>query len=254
MLRRAGWRLQSDRRLRHHWTLDGELNPREWLNFHTKDFLPHHYDGHRFVYEREQWAHKRRLLCRQVFFADVARPIKHPEPNTHIIDCRMDAGKMHRWIPGSHWVPRDEVEYALALEPAEFIEMYGFAKPDHGADIVLVSHEGLASEQAGWEWRKAFFTHVYNYRAGTNELFGEEYRDFPPALDPETGKLPAWKGPYPQTAKFTDVFTHRQMLTRTGPFDRQYEMEDFALPDLELEQKRHSEEHGPRGNMPFGLR
>ncbi|RHW71940.1 thiosulfate sulfurtransferase [Trypanosoma brucei equiperdum] len=64
--------------------------------------------------------------------------------------------------------------------------------------------------------------------------------------------LSPWKGPFPQSGVFVDKWSKRKVLTRTGPFDRQYEMQDFALPDLELEKARHPEE-GPRQNMPFGL-
>jgi hypothetical protein len=254
MLRRSTVIRQADRRLRHHFNLDGMINPREWLNFHPKEFLPHYYDRHRFVYEQEQWAHKHKLLCRQVFYDDILRLVRFPEPCTWIIDCRMDVEKMHKWVPGSNWVPRDEIEYALALEEHEFSEMYGFTKPKHSEDIILISHDGLASEQAGWEFRKQYFQHVYNFRGGTNELFEENYADYPSHLDPATGKLPAWKGPFPQQGIYVDEWSHRKVLTRTGPFDRQYELEDFALPDLELEKPRHSEEHGPRGHMPYGIR
>ena len=155
---------------------------------------------------------------------------------------------MRCWVPSSHWLPRDEVEYALQLSREEFVEMYGFAKPQPHEDVILVSHDGIASEQAGWEFRKGFFQHVYNYRGGTNELFSEGFNDFPPLP-----KLQPWKGPFPQHGIFVDAWSKRKVLTRTGPFDRQYELEDFALPDLELEKARHPAE-GPRMDRPYALR
>lgn len=146
-------------------TLDGQINPREWFNWHPREYLPtHKYDLHKFLYERHQFAHLHHLLCHQVYLKDMLQLTTCPEPATWIIDCRMDATRMTRWVPHSHWIPRDEVDYALQLKQDEFVEMYGFPKPAHHDDIILVSHNGLASEQTGWEFRKAFFHHVYNYR------------------------------------------------------------------------------------------
>lgn len=227
--------------------IDGQINPREWMNWHMKEYQPWQFDRHKFLYEQAQWSHMQHLLCHQVYLQDLLQLSQNPEPYTVVIDCRMNTSWMHRWIPNSFWIPRDEVEYALQLTDAEFLEMYNFPKPGKNDDIVVVSHNGLASEQAGWEFRKAFYLHVYNYRAGTNELFGEQYADF--HVEP---KLPEWKGPYPQNGLFIDKWSKRKVLTRTGPFDRQYEMQDFALPDLELEKPRHPED-GPRSHMPFGL-
>ncbi|CUG91059.1 Hypothetical protein, putative [Bodo saltans] len=246
-MRRTCITSQADRRTRHHMMQDGQINPREWFNWHMKEYQPWYYDQHKFLYERLQWNHVHHLLCHQVYLKDMLQLAQNPEPKTFVIDCRMNPDKMHRWIPHSHWLPRDEVEYALQLTETEFREMYGFGKPAHEDDIIIVSHNGLASEQAGWEWRKAFYLHVYNYRSGTNELFGEKYSDF--VVD---AKLPEWKGPYPQSGIFVDKWSKRKVLTRTGPFDRQYEMQDHALPDFELEQARHPES-GPRQNMPYGL-
>lgn len=227
--------------------LDGQVNPREWFNWHPREFQPWHYDKHRWHYEQHQHAHLHHLLCHQVYLKDMLQLVRYPEPTTIIIDARMDPRKMHRWVPHSHWLPRDEIEYALQLTNDEFAEMYGFQKPDRGHDIWIVSHNGLASEQAGWEFKKGFYRHVYNYRAGTNELFGEQYLDFPPVQP-----LKPWKGPFPQNGLYTDVWSKRKVLTRTGPFDRQYELQDFALPDLETERKRHPEE-GPRTHVPYAL-
>ena len=248
MLKRAAVRLQSDRRTRHHVMLDGAINPREWFNWHPKEYQPWHFDRHKFLYEQMQFSQYHHLLCHKVYLKDMQHLAKFPEPNTYIIDCRTDTKKMHRWVPHSHWLPRDEVEYALQLTGAEFEEMYGFVKPELYHDIILVSHNGLASEQAGWEWRKQFFQHVYNYRGGTNELYGEAYQDF--SLEP---KLKDWKGSFPQSGIYVDKWSKRKVLTRTGPFDRQYEMQDFALPDLELEKPRHSDPEAPRGDRPWGL-
>ncbi|KAG8339499.1 S-adenosylmethionine synthetase [Trypanosoma vivax] len=227
--------------------VDGQINPREWFNWHPKEYQPWYFDRHKFLYERFQYAHLHHLLCHQVFLKDILQLVQFPEPKTHIIDCRTAPLRMHRWIPHSLWLPRDEVEYALQLDDDEFVDMYGFVKPSKSDDIILVSHNGLYSEQAGWEWKKQYFQHVYNYRGGTNELFGERYSDTVLA-----DTLPPWKGPFPQNCIFVDKWSKRKVLTRTGPFDRQYEMQDFALPDLELERARHPEE-GPRQNMPFGL-
>jgi hypothetical protein len=248
MLRLSGVLRQSERRTRHHFTLDGQTNPREWFNWHPKEFMPQRYDRHLFLYEQHQWAHKHHLLCHQVFLKDILQHAQYPEPDAWIIDCRTEPERMHRWVPHSHWLPRDEVDYALQLGDAEFSDMYGFTKPRHSEDVILISHDGLASEQAGWEFRKAFYHHVYNYRAGTNELFGEGYADF--AGDVQT--LKPWKGPFPQSGIYTDVWSKRKVLTRTGPFDKQYEMQDFALPDLELEKPRHLDDD-PRSHMPHGL-
>nr|CCC91179.1 unnamed protein product [Trypanosoma congolense IL3000] len=240
-------RLQSDRRTRHHMMIDGQINPREWFNWHPKEYQPWYFDRHMFLYERQQYAHLHHLLCHQVYLKDMLHFLRHPEPFAHIIDCRTAPIKMHRWIPHSLWLPRDEVEYALQLTAEEFVDMYGFRKPEKSDDIILVSHNGIYSEQAGWEWKKQFYQHVYNYRGGTNELFGEAYSD-----TAVKDVLAPWKGPFPQSAIFVDKWSKRKVLTRTGPFDRQYEMQDFALPDLELEKARHPEE-GPRQHMPFGL-
>ena len=172
--------------------------------------------------------------------------------------------------------------------------MYAFPKPMHHEDIILFSHNGLASEQAGWEFKKCFYQHVYNYRGGTNELFatgeiltndvaGTAERFGKPESSSEDGgdssseessssvvvpglssisenysdfqieeRLKPWKGPYPQSQVYVDEWSKRKSLQRTGPFDRRYEMQDFSLPDLELEKKRHPEE-GPRSHMPYGL-
>lgn len=238
---------QADRRTRHHMMIDGVLNPREWFNWHPKEYQPWFFDKHKFLYEQQQYAAHHHLLCHQVYLKDIHHLILFPEPTMYLIDCRTSAAKMHRWVPHSNWLPRDEVEYALQLSEADFKEMYGFKKPERSDDVILFSHNGLASEQAGWEWKKQYFEHVYNYRGGTNELFEERYEDFfiKEKLDP-------WKGPYPQQAIFVDKWSKRKVLMRTGPFDRQYEMQDFALPDLELEKPRHSED-GPRQHMPYGL-
>jgi rhodanese-related sulfurtransferase len=227
--------------------LDGQINPREWYNWHPREFQPYHYDLHKFIYERHQYAHVHHLLCHQVYAKDMLRLAKYPEPHAVVIDCRTDTAKMHSCIPNSVWLPRDEVEYALQLTDAEFLEMYAFPKPKRQEDVVLISHNGMASEQAGWEFKKAFYTHVYNYRGGTNELLGEQYADF--AMEE---KLKPWKGPFPQNGIYVDEWSKRKLLTRTGPFDKRYEMQDFALPDLELERPRHPEE-GPNSNMPYGL-
>lgn len=241
--------LQADRRTRHHNMLDGQMNPREWYNWHMQEYQPWFVDRHKFLYEQMQWSHVHHLLCHQVYVKDMTQLAKYPEPSTVIVDCRMSTAKMHRWVPNSIWIPRDEIEHALQLTPEEFKEMYGVAKPDPTKnDIVVVSHDGHASEQAGWEFRKAFFTHVYNYRGGCNELFGEQYVDFPPQQ-----KLQPWKGPFPQQGVYIDKWSKRKVLTRTGPFDRQYEMEDFVLPDLDGEKKRHEGDDGPRQHMPYGL-
>lgn len=263
--------------------LDGQINPREWYNWHPREFQPHYYDLHKFLYERHQWAHVHHLLCHQVYLKDMLRLTECPEPHTYVIDCRTDTAKMHNHVPNSYWLPRDEVEYALQLNAEEFLEMYAFPKPRHDEDIILFSHNGLASEQAGWEFKKAFYQHVYNYRGGTNELLGgaknpsdqtaseaatkfgrkegeeeqqnsnnnnnnsELYSD----LSVEE-RLKPWKGPYPQSAIYVDEWSKRKLLQRSGPFDKRYEMQDFALPDLELERKRHPEE-GPRSHMPYGI-
>lgn len=239
--------LQADRRTRHHMMIDGEINPREWFNWHPKEYQPWYFDRHKFLYERQEYAAHHHLLCHQAYRKDIEQLLLYPEPGTFLIDCRMETEKMHRWVPHSHWLPRDEVEYALQLTPEEFRDMYGFRRPSKSDDVILFSHDGIASEQSGWEWRKQYYQHVYNYRGGTNELFGEKYADFhmKESLDP-------WKGPYPQNAIFVDKWSKRKVLMRTGPFDRQYEMQDFALPDLELEKPRHSED-GPRQHMPYGL-
>jgi len=228
--------------------LDGEVNPREWFNWHPREFLPYHYDKHKFVYERSHWAHVHHLLCHQVERKDIDRLVACPEPTTWLLDVRLEPRKMHRWVPHSHWLPRDEVEYALQLTDAEFFEMYGFRKPPVTEDIVLLSHDGTASEEAGWEFKKQYYTHVYNFRAGTNDLFHESYVDFP-AMNHE---LRPWKGPYPSNHVYVDSFSKRKVLTRSGPFDRQYEFQEFALPDLEAEKARHPED-GPRSHMPWGL-
>ncbi|ORC90700.1 S-adenosylmethionine synthetase [Trypanosoma theileri] len=240
-------RRQADRRTRHHMMVDGQINPREWFNWHPKEYQPWYFDRHKFLYEQQQYAQFHHLLCHQVYLKDILHLVRYPEPYTYIIDCRTSPLKMHRWVPHSSWLPRDEVEYALQLSPEEFVDMYGFKKPRKSDDIILVSHNGLHSEQAGWEWKKQFFQHVYNYRGGTNELFGELYSDM--VLK---DSLAPWKGPFPQSGIFVDKWSKRKVLTRTGPFDRQYEMQDFALPDLELEKPRHTED-GPRQNMPYGL-
>lgn len=238
---------QADRRTRHHMMIDGEINPREWFNWHPKEYQPWYFDRHKFLYEQQQYAAYHHLLCHQVYLKDLEQLTLFPEPGTFLVDCRMRSSRMHRWVPHSHWLPRDEVEYALQLTEEQFLDMYGFQKPERNDDVILFSHDGLASEQAGWEWRKQYYMHVYNYRGGTNELFGESYADFQlkDRLDP-------WKGPYPQNSIFIDKWSKRKVLLRTGPFDRQYEMQDFALPDLELEKPRHPEE-GPRQHMPYGL-
>eukprot|EP00796_Vickermania_ingenoplastis_P005500 gene5500-3971_t len=225
----------------------GAINPREWFNWHPKEYQPWYFDEHKFLYERQQYAANHHLLCHQVYLKDMEQLFLYPEPTTHIIDCRTSTSKMHRWVPHSCWLPRDEVEYALQLSNEEFRDMYGFLKPGKSHDIILVSHDGLASEQAGWEFKKQYYQHVYNYRGGTNELFQETYTDFH-----LKEKLDPWKGPYPQNSIFVDKWSKRKVLMRTGPFDRQYEMQDFALPDLELERPRHSED-GPRQHMPYGL-
>lgn len=227
--------------------VDGQINPREWFNWHPKEYQPWYFDRHKFLYEQRQYAQFHHLLCHQVYLKDMLHLMRYPEPYTHIIDCRTSTQKMHRWVPHSLWLPRDEVEYALQLSADEFLDMYGFRKPDKSDDVILLSHNGIYSEQAGWEWKKQFFQHVYNYRGGTNELFGESYSDMN-----VSDVLSPWKGPFPQSGVFVDKWSKRKVLTRTGPFDRQYEMQDFALPDLELEKARHPEE-GPRQNMPFGL-
>jgi hypothetical protein len=247
MLRLSRVFVQADRRTRHHMMLDGEINPREWFNWHPREFLPKYHDLNKFLYERHEWAHVHHLLCHQVYAKDLQRLASCPEPHTHIIDCRMDPGRMHRWIPGSVWLPRDEIEYALQLSNEEFAEMYAFPKPQVHEDVILVSHDGLAAEQAGWEFRKSFYHHVYNFRAGTNDLFAESYTDFASLGQ----KLQPWKGPFPQSGIYVDDFSKRKVLTRTGPFDRRYEMQDFSLPDLELEKARNPE--GARQNMPYGL-
>jgi rhodanese-related sulfurtransferase len=228
--------------------IDGEINPREWFNWHMKEYQPWYFDRHKFLYEQMHFSHVHHLLCHQMYLKDILHLARYPEPNACLIDCRMAPRKMHRWVPGSHWLPRDEVEYALQLTDDEFVEMYGFVRPSREDDVVLISHNGLASEQAGWEWRKQYYQNVYNYRGGTNELFGESYSDF--AVQ---SRLPEWKGTYPQSGIFVDKWSKRKVLTRTGPFDRRYEMQDFALPDLELERPRHPDE-GPRSHMPYGLR
>ena len=227
---------------------EGQINPRSWFNWHPREFKPWYYDRHRWEYEQMQWQHVHHLLCQQVFLKDMLQLARYPEPDTVIIDVRMNTEKMHHWIPNSNWIPRDEIEYALQLSETEFKELYGFHPPRQGDNIILVSHNGYASEQAGWEFKKQYFPSVFNYRAGTNELFGESYLDFP-----LRGKLSPWKGPFPQSGIYIDVWSKRKVLTRTGPFDRQYEMQDFSLPDLEAEKARHPAE-GPRMNMPWGLR
>ena len=237
----------ADRRTRHHFMIDGEINPREWFNWHPREFQPWYYDAHKFEYEQRHWAHMRHMICRQAYRADLLQLAKYPEPTTTIIDCRMDIEHMHMWIPHSIWIPRNEVDFAVLLNEMEFREMYATEKPNRSFDVILVSHNGLLAEQAGWEFKKAHYEHVYNYRKGTNELFGEDYADYPPRP-----KLQPWKGPYPQSGIFTDDWSKRKVLTRTGPFDREYEMQEFSLPDLELEQKRHPAE-GPRSHMPWGL-
>lgn len=249
MLRRSLLVRQSDARTRHHLTIPGtgQINPREWYNWHPREFQPYHYDLHKFLYERHQFAHLHHLLCHQVFGKDILRLMEYPEPHTVVIDCRTDTAKMHSWIPHSVWLPRDEVEYALQLKEDEFLEMYAFPKPKRQEDVVLISHEGLSSEQAGWEFKKAFYTHVYNYRGGTNELLGEQYKD----LMVEE-KLKPWKGPFPPQGIYVDEWSKRKLLTRTGPFDKRYEMQEFSLPDLELERARHPEA-GPNSHMPYGL-
>lgn len=239
--------LQADRRTRHHMMVDGALNPREYFNWHPKEFQPWYFDRHKFLFEQQQYAAFHHMLCHQVYWKDVMQLIRYPEPRSVMIDCRMSPSRMHRWVPHSHWLPRDEVEYALQLSAEDFKELYGFSKPQKDEDVILFSHDGLASEQAGWEWKKQYFQHVYNYRGGTNELFEEKYNDFD-----VKEKLEPWKGPYPQSSIFVDKWSKRKVLLRTGPFDRQYEMQDFALPDLELERPRHSED-GPRQHMPYGL-
>ena len=237
-----------DRRTRHHMMIEGQINPREYFNWHPREYLPWHYDKHRFIYEQHQYHHVHHLLCQQVYWKDVHQLIHCPEPNhTAFIDVRMDPGKMHQWVPHSNWLPRDEIEYALQLTGDEFLEMYSFNLPGPSVNIVLFSHDGIASEQAGWEFKKLYYPNVYNYRGGCNELFGESYADFPLPV-----KLAPWKGPFPQNQTYIDVWSKRKVLTRTGPFDRQYELQEFPLPDLELEKGRHPET-GPRSHMPYGL-
>lgn len=250
MLRLTQRFANADRRTRHHNMLDGQINPREWFNWHMKEYQPWHYDRHKFLYEQMQWAHVHHLLCQQVYLKDVQQLAACPEPTTMVIDTRMNTTKMHRWVPNSIWIPRDEVDYALQLSQEEFLSMYGVRKPALNEDIVLISHDGHASEQAGWEFRKAFYTHVYNFRGGCNELFGESYADFAPVE-----KLKPWKGPFPQNGIYVDKYSKRKVLTRTGPFDRQYEMEEAQLPDLDAEKARHtSDEDGlPRQDRPWGL-
>lgn len=248
MLRRPFLLRMSDKRCRLHMMIDEEINPREWFNFQPKEFLPnYYYDRHKFLFEQTQWSHMHHLLCHQVYLKDMMQLLEHPEPTTVIIDCRTEPTKMHRWIPNSNWLPRDEIDYALQLMPDEFLAMYGFPKPALADDVILVSHCGHASEQTGWEFRKAYFHHVYNYRAGTNELFGEEYQDYP--LEK---MLKPWKGPFPQNGYYFDHWSKRKVLTRTGPFDRRYEMQDFSLPDLEAE--RVAYEDRSLNKMPWGLR
>ena len=251
MLQRTLFFRQADRRTRHHMSLDGQVNPREWFNWHPREFLPYYYDKHKFVYERSHWSHVHHLLCHQVYLKDMLQLAQYPEPSTWVIDVRTEPSRMHRWFPHSNWLPRDEVDYALQLDEAEFIEMYGFRKPPQTDDVILLSHDGRAAEETGWEFKKCYYTHVYNFRGGTNELYNEKYEDFGGAMSNE---LRPWKGPYPSSHIFIDAFSRRKVLTRTGPFDKQYEFQEFALPDLEAEKPRHSHlEDGPRSNMPWGL-
>ncbi|EPY35460.1 hypothetical protein AGDE_07324 [Angomonas deanei] len=178
-MRRALRLLQSDRRTRHHMTVDGEINPREWFNWHPKEYQPWYFDRHKFLFEQQQYAPVHHLLCHQAYLKDMEQLYQFPDPQTCLIDCRSVASKIHRWVPHSNWIPRDEVEYALQLTEVEFKDMYGFKKPAKNDDIILFSHNGLSSEEAGWEFKKQFFLHVYNYRGERMNCSASRTTTFP---------------------------------------------------------------------------
>ncbi|PWV07168.1 putative thiosulfate sulfurtransferase, mitochondrial [Trypanosoma cruzi] len=119
-------RRQADRRTRHHMMLDGQINPREWMNWHPKEYQPWYFDRHKFLYERQQYAHFHHLLCHQVFLKDMLHLVQHPEPYTHIIDCRTSPLKMHRWVPHSGGYQGMKLSMLFNLPRTSLLTCMGF--------------------------------------------------------------------------------------------------------------------------------
>ena len=51
--------------------LDGQINPREWYNWHSREFQPHYYDLHKFLYEASAIGQ----FCNDILFAPSAEVI-----------------------------------------------------------------------------------------------------------------------------------------------------------------------------------
>eukprot|EP01061_Rhynchopus_euleeides_P008564 TRINITY_DN17713_c0_g1_i1.p1 TRINITY_DN17713_c0_g1~~TRINITY_DN17713_c0_g1_i1.p1 ORF type:complete len:377 (+),score=79.15 TRINITY_DN17713_c0_g1_i1:50-1132(+) len=156
-----------------------ELNPVIHRNWRRYELLPKENRNNPDSFHYEHFKHGGKAY-QQVYHEDLLRLMKYPEKNVLVVDTRSDFSQVKQHIPFSVRIPMEEVTYALQLAEGPFQKMYGFAPPQQGVEIICVSHNGIGSEKALKEFERWGHPadHLYNFRAGTNLLFGENLSDF----------------------------------------------------------------------------
>jgi rhodanese-related sulfurtransferase len=95
--------------------------------------------------------------------------------NMLLLDVRQPKELAHGVIPSGKNVPLDELDSALKLSAAAFLDRYGFHKPEPSLHVVCYCRTGVRSEAAAQLLIKAGFTRVQNYRGSFADWFGHVY-------------------------------------------------------------------------------
>eukprot|EP00754_Rhynchopus_humris_P034568 Rhum_TRINITY_DN15902_c0_g1::Rhum_TRINITY_DN15902_c0_g1_i1::g.162408::m.162408 len=209
-----------------------ELNPASVMNWRKYELAPKENRANPDSFHYEQYKHGG-AAYQQVFHEDLLRLSEYPEKGVVVVDVRSDFSKVKKYIPFSVRIPMEELTYALQLEPKQFEQMYGFAPIEHGAEIICVSHDGVASEKALKTFARWGHSadNLYNFRGGTNVLFDEQHSDFTKAVE-DVDSDDHKSGHYP--------VTRPDWLTQVGPFNPKY----HPYPSSNLEEQLRRDDEG----------
>ncbi|KAJ9450061.1 hypothetical protein DIPPA_30674 [Diplonema papillatum] len=210
-----------------------ELNPIHTSNWRKYELSPKENRHNPDSFHYEQYKHGGQAY-QEVFIEDVQRLTEFPEKGVCVVDVRADFELVARHLPFSIRIPFDEVGYALQLSGEQFFEMYGFHPPERGAEIVCVSHEGVASEKALKEFEKWGYPAdtLFNFRGGTNALHRENHSDWGGNAAEEEITPDSVKGDFP--------VTRPDYLAQVGPHNPKY----YPYPAESLDEQTRRDETG----------
>ena len=74
--------------------------------------------------------------------------------------------------PNAYTIPVQEIDQALSMDSEDFLETYGFAKPDPEETIVFSCLSGMRAKMAAQSAASMGFQNLVVYVGGAKEWFG----------------------------------------------------------------------------------